>query len=165
MNYTKQFRVVPGSKVDLAEINAGFKDKHESHEHALPQIEAYSRKLSKRVSEGYAAKRRRLGVPGGNKMPYGLIREGKPSVLRVDEEQAAVVIRAYQLAVQVSRWVSARKFPRGMAWLKDQAQSAAGSVANVAEDLRRNGNRQSVYTWLENAGVGVSSSYIVTPSE
>ena len=50
------------------------------------------------MSEGYAAKRRRLGVPGGNKMPYGIIREGKPSVLRVDEEQAAVVVRAYQLA-------------------------------------------------------------------
>ena len=62
------------------------------------EAEAYSRKLSKRVSEGYAAKRRRLGVPGGNKMPYGVIREGKPSVLRVDEEQAQVVIRAYQLA-------------------------------------------------------------------
>ena len=66
------------------------------------EAEAYSRKLSKRVSEGYAAKRRRLGVPGGNKMPYGLIREGKPSVLRVDEEQAAVVIRAYQLAASGS---------------------------------------------------------------
>ncbi len=52
------------------------------------EAEAYSRKLSKRVSEGYAAKRRRLGVPGGNKMPYGIIREGKPSVLRVDEEKA-----------------------------------------------------------------------------
>ena len=62
------------------------------------EAEAYSRKLSKRVSEGYAAKRRRLGVPGGNKMPYGLVREGKPSVLRVDEEKAPVVIRAYQLA-------------------------------------------------------------------
>ena len=45
MNYTKQFRVVPGSKVDLAEINAGFKDKHESHEHALPEIETYTQKL------------------------------------------------------------------------------------------------------------------------
>ena len=59
------------------------------------EAEAYSRKLSKRVAEGYAAKRRRLGVPGGNKMPFGLVREGKPSVLRVDEEKAAVVIRAY----------------------------------------------------------------------
>jgi DNA invertase Pin-like site-specific DNA recombinase len=62
------------------------------------EAEAYSRKLSKRVSEGYAAKRRRLGVPGGNRMPYGLIREGKPSTLRIDEELAPVVIRAYQLA-------------------------------------------------------------------
>ena len=62
------------------------------------EAEAYSRKLSKRVSEGYAAKRRRLGVPGGNKMPYGIIREGEPSTLRVDEETAPTVIRAYQLA-------------------------------------------------------------------
>jgi DNA invertase Pin-like site-specific DNA recombinase len=62
------------------------------------EAEAYSRKLSRRVGEGYAAKRRRLGVPGGNKAPYGLIREGKPSVLRVDEEQAAVVVKAYQMA-------------------------------------------------------------------
>jgi DNA invertase Pin-like site-specific DNA recombinase len=62
------------------------------------EAEAYSRKLSKRVGEGYAAKRRRLGVPGGNKAPFGIIREGKPSVLRIDEEQAPIVIRAYQLA-------------------------------------------------------------------
>jgi multidrug resistance efflux pump len=38
-------RVQPGSKVDLGKVDAGFKDKHESHEHALPEIEAYSRKL------------------------------------------------------------------------------------------------------------------------
>ena len=62
------------------------------------EAEAYSRKLSKRVTEGYAAKRRRLGVPGGNRAPFGLMREGKPSVLRVDEEQAAIVVRAYTLA-------------------------------------------------------------------
>ena len=62
------------------------------------EAEAYSRKLSKRVGEGYAAKRRRLGVPGGNRAPFGIIREGKPSVLRVDEERAAVVVQAYPLA-------------------------------------------------------------------
>ena len=45
MNYLKQFRVAPGSKVDLGTIDAGFKDKHESHEHALPEIEAYNQKL------------------------------------------------------------------------------------------------------------------------
>jgi len=45
MNYIKRFRVKPGSKVDLGKVEAGFKDKHESHEHALPEIEAYNQKL------------------------------------------------------------------------------------------------------------------------
>lgn len=62
------------------------------------EAEAYSRKLSKRVGEGYAAKRRRLGVPGGNRAPYGIIREGRPSTLRIDEAKVATVHRAYELA-------------------------------------------------------------------
>ncbi len=62
------------------------------------EAEAYSRKLSKRVGEGYAAKRRRLGVPGGNRAAYGIIREGKPSTLRIDEAKAATVRAAYELA-------------------------------------------------------------------
>ena len=49
-------------------------------------------------------------------------------------------LRAYQQAVQISRWVSATRFPRGMAWAKDQAQRAAGSVAlNIAEGRGRAG--------------------------
>jgi hypothetical protein len=62
------------------------------------EAEAYSRKLSKRVGEDYAAKRRRLGVPGGNRAPFGIIREGKPSTLRIDEARAVTVRRAYELA-------------------------------------------------------------------
>ena len=62
------------------------------------EAEAYSRKLSKRVGEGYASKRRRLGVPGGNRAPYGIIREGKPSTLRIDEVTAPTVRHAYELA-------------------------------------------------------------------
>jgi PPK2 family polyphosphate:nucleotide phosphotransferase len=45
MNYVRKFRVNPGSKIRLSEFDAGFKDQHESHEHALPEIEAYSQKL------------------------------------------------------------------------------------------------------------------------
>jgi len=45
MNYTNRFRVKPGSKVDLGKVDAGFKDKHESHEQALPQIEAYNQNM------------------------------------------------------------------------------------------------------------------------
>ena len=45
MNYVKQFGVKPGSKVDLAKVDAGFTDTHESHEHALPEIETYTQKM------------------------------------------------------------------------------------------------------------------------
>lgn len=45
MNYSKQFRVEPGSQVDLAKIDAGFKDQHESQEHAQPEIATYEEKL------------------------------------------------------------------------------------------------------------------------
>jgi PPK2 family polyphosphate:nucleotide phosphotransferase len=45
MNYFNRFQVEPGSKVDLGKVDAGFKDKHESHEHALPEIDTYRQKL------------------------------------------------------------------------------------------------------------------------
>ena len=45
MNYIKKFRVEPGSQVDLSKIDASFKDQHESHEHALPEIASYSEKM------------------------------------------------------------------------------------------------------------------------
>jgi DNA invertase Pin-like site-specific DNA recombinase len=60
------------------------------------EAEAYSRRLAKRIREGYAAKRRRLGVPGGNKAPLGTVREGR--TIAVDEASLAVVRRAYELA-------------------------------------------------------------------
>lgn len=45
MNYIKKFRVEPGSQVDLDNVDASFKDKHESHEHALPEIETYNQSM------------------------------------------------------------------------------------------------------------------------
>lgn len=45
MNYLERFRVEPGSKVELGKIDAGFKDQHESHERALPEIDMYCEKL------------------------------------------------------------------------------------------------------------------------
>ena len=62
------------------------------------EAETYSRRLSKRVGEGYAVKRRRFGVPGGNRAPFGIIREGRPSILRIDEPRAVVVRQAFDLA-------------------------------------------------------------------
>ena len=60
------------------------------------EAEAYSRRLAKRIREGYAAKRRRLGVPGGSMAPLGTVREGR--TLRVDDEALALVRRVYALA-------------------------------------------------------------------
>ncbi len=45
MNYIDRFGVNPNSKVDLAKVDAGFKDTHGSHRDALPEIEAHTRKL------------------------------------------------------------------------------------------------------------------------
>jgi DNA invertase Pin-like site-specific DNA recombinase len=60
------------------------------------EAEAYSRRLAKRIREGYAAKRRRLGVPGGNKAPLGTVRDGR--TITVDDAALATVRRAYELA-------------------------------------------------------------------
>jgi len=45
MNYSDKFRVKPGNKVNLDKIDAGFKDKYESHEHALPEIQKYDQSM------------------------------------------------------------------------------------------------------------------------
>ena len=60
------------------------------------EAEAYSRRLAKRIREGYAAKRRRLGVPGGNKAPLGTVRCGR--TIEVDADGLALVHRVYELA-------------------------------------------------------------------
>jgi len=60
MNYFKKFVVTPGSKVDLGMVDASFKDQHESHEHALPEIEAYEQKLHDLQYLMYAEGRRSL---------------------------------------------------------------------------------------------------------
>lgn len=45
MKYSKKFRVKPGSRVELDKIDPGYTAKHDSHLHALPEIEAYSQTL------------------------------------------------------------------------------------------------------------------------
>jgi DNA invertase Pin-like site-specific DNA recombinase len=67
--------------------------------------EAFSRKQSRRVGEGCAAKRRRLGVPGGNRPPLGYIRARSdpsnprsPQQLIEDPDNAPVVRRAFELS-------------------------------------------------------------------
>jgi len=59
------------------------------------EAEAYSRRLAKRIREGYAAKRRRLGVPGGNRAPLGTIRDGR--TITLDEASLGIVRHAYKV--------------------------------------------------------------------
>ncbi len=60
MHYFNKFRVKPGSKINLDDIDADFKDKHEDHQHALPEIEAYAQKISELQYLLYAEKKRSL---------------------------------------------------------------------------------------------------------
>ncbi len=73
-------------------------------------MESYSRRLARRVREGYEAKRRRLGTPGGNRPPLGFRREGRPPVLVVDDDRMAVVRSAFELSASgmLDREVAAR---------------------------------------------------------
>lgn len=61
------------------------------------EAEAYSRRLGKRIREGYAAKRRRLADPGG-RAPFGFRRVGVDRVLEPDPDRADVVRRAFELS-------------------------------------------------------------------
>ena len=63
------------------------------------EAEAYSRRLGRRIREGYAAKRRRHADPGG-RAPYGFRRVGEPPLLEPDPDRShrETVERAFALA-------------------------------------------------------------------
>ena len=61
------------------------------------EAEAYSRRLGRRIGEGYSAKRRRLGIPGGNRPPLATRRAGR--TMEIDEAGLAIVRAAYALSI------------------------------------------------------------------
>ncbi len=60
MDYRERFRVRPGTKVGLAGIDAGFKDKHESHDEAAKESAHYCARLRELQDLLYAQRRRSL---------------------------------------------------------------------------------------------------------
>jgi PPK2 family polyphosphate:nucleotide phosphotransferase len=62
MSYSKKFVVEPGSKVRLGKIDASYTAEHESHHHALPEIEKYCGKLRDLQYLMYAEDKRSLLV-------------------------------------------------------------------------------------------------------
>jgi DNA invertase Pin-like site-specific DNA recombinase len=61
------------------------------------EAEAYSRRLGRRIREGYAAKRRRHADPGG-RAPFGFRRVGEPALLEPDPARSEAVRRCFELA-------------------------------------------------------------------
>jgi len=60
VNYLERFRVAPGAKVKLKEIDPAFKDRHESHEDATEEIEHYQKRLRELQDLLYAERRHSL---------------------------------------------------------------------------------------------------------
>ena len=61
------------------------------------EAESYSRKLGKRITEGYAAKFRRLSDQGGS-APYGFRRRGeKPHTLEIDPDRIGLAVQVFEL--------------------------------------------------------------------
>jgi PPK2 family polyphosphate:nucleotide phosphotransferase len=60
LDYEKKFRVEPGSKVRLDEIDAGYKGEHEDKGSAQAEVEAYAQKLSHLQYLLYAENKRSL---------------------------------------------------------------------------------------------------------
>ena len=58
MKYLNRFRVAPGSKVKLKNIDAGFKDSHDNHKDAAEEIEHYQTRLRELQELLYADRRR-----------------------------------------------------------------------------------------------------------
>jgi DNA invertase Pin-like site-specific DNA recombinase len=73
------------------DVLSSSEDQWEQWAREAVEAEAYSRKLGRRIRNGYAAKRRRLGIPGGNRPPLGTTREGR--TIAVDDDAIAIVRR------------------------------------------------------------------------
>ena len=105
--FARRLRTIVNARHDLHAAGASIlfadedvlsssEDQWEQWAREAVEAEAYSRKLGRRIRNGYASKRRRLGIPGGNRAPLGTVRSGK--TITVDETAIALVRRAYDLA-------------------------------------------------------------------
>lgn len=73
------------------------------------EAEAYSRRLAKRIREGYAAKRRQFADQGGGLVPTGFRRDAR-KLVEPDPETMPIAIEAFRLAGQglLDREIGAR---------------------------------------------------------
>jgi PPK2 family polyphosphate:nucleotide phosphotransferase len=60
VNYLERFKVAPGARVKLKDIDPGFKDRHEHHKDAIEEIEHYQERLRELQELLYAERWRSL---------------------------------------------------------------------------------------------------------
>src|SRR6266851_9076727 len=77
MDYRKKFVVEPGSRVRLGKIDPAFKDEHESHDTAMPDIQKHVERMAKLQYLLYADGSQSLLV-----VLQGLDAAGKDGVIR-----------------------------------------------------------------------------------
>jgi PPK2 family polyphosphate:nucleotide phosphotransferase len=77
MDYRKKFVVEPDSKVRLSKIDPAYTGRHESHQHALPEIEAHVERMGKLQYLLYADGRQSLLI-----VLQGMDAAGKDGVIR-----------------------------------------------------------------------------------
>jgi len=76
-HFIKQLIVEPGSKLKLGDLDPGYHGKHESHEAALPEIQAHVQKMDQLQALMYAEKKHALLI-----VLQGLDAGGKDGVVR-----------------------------------------------------------------------------------
>lgn len=76
-NFLKKFVVKPGSRIKLRDVDAGYHGRHESHEQAMPDIQAHIQHMDKLQYLMYAERKHSLLI-----VLQGLDAAGKDGVIR-----------------------------------------------------------------------------------
>jgi DNA invertase Pin-like site-specific DNA recombinase len=114
------------------------------------ESESYSRRLGKRISEGYAAKFRRLGDQAGN-APWGMRRTGPTHTLEPDPSTIGDVVRAFEMwAVgNVTNGMIADEFGVGI----ERVRKALRNPIYNGWAVRRRGQDRTPAPWREHPPV------------
>lgn len=120
MSYLAQFRVLPGARVKLADMDPSFKDRHDSQEAAAGEIERYRKRLFELQEMLYAERRRSLLI-----CLQGLDTAGKDGVIK----HFLGAMNPQGCTVTQFRQPSAEEAAHDFLWRAHRATPARGQVA------------------------------------
>jgi PPK2 family polyphosphate:nucleotide phosphotransferase len=120
MNYFQRFKVAPGSKVRLKDIDASFTDAHESHESAAEEIAHYQKKLCELQDLLYAGRRYSLLI-----CLQALDTGGKDGTIR----HVLGVMNPQGCRVAAFKQPSAEELAHDFLWRAHKAAPAQGEIA------------------------------------